>query len=72
MMLPAVTSHHLARKQLERPTIKQLVTTAKRWPQMKLLATKIMSSLWRIFLITQRSHKFFRNTDIKGIFLHQL
>ena len=40
------------------PTIEQLVTIAKGWPQMKLSTTKVVSSLECIFLMTQRSCKF--------------
>ena len=41
--------HDLARKQLVLQKNKRLVIIAKEWPQMKLVTTKIISSLLCIF-----------------------
>ena len=56
--------HVLARKQLVLQKNKRLVIIAKEWPQMKLVTRKVMCRLLCIVLMTQRSHKFFRNTEI--------
>ena len=45
-------------------TIEQLVAIAKGWPQMKLVTTKMMSSLLRMFLMSQWSSDYFHNTEI--------
>ena len=52
------------KKQLVLLTIEQLVAIAKGWPQMKLVTTKMMSSLLRMFLMSQWSSDYFHNTEI--------
>ena len=54
------------------PPIEQLVTVAQGWPQMTLVSTKVVSSPLCNFLMMQRSRSFLHNTEILGIFIHQV
>ena len=70
MTLRHATQYNIAKqgkygkKQLVLLTIEQLVAIAKGWPQMKLVTTKMMSSLLRMFLMSQCSGDYFHNTEI--------
>ena len=61
MTLRHATQYNIAKqckygkKQLVLLTVEQLVAIAKGWPQMKLVTTKMMSSLLHMFLMTQCS-----------------
>ena len=60
----AHTRYDPAKKQLVPLTIDQLAVIAKGWPQMKLVTMRIMSSLLRMFLMTQCSGKYFHKTEL--------